>query len=144
MVLRQTYGRLLGILGRCYQPKMVHRTAQAQDSVDRETVSMVIYGYDSCPYCFKVNREIERLALRIQAKDIKRCETYRYELLTDGGKAQVPCLKFLNKDGKEKWLYESDAIVGFLKERFDPMTTKAPKGGVSQNETQRVTKKAAC
>ena len=120
MVLRQTFGKLLSVLGRYYQPNVVKRSVEVQNSVDRETATVVLYGYDSCPYCFRVNREVERLALNIISKDIKRCESFRYELLSQSGKAQVPCLRVPQKDGRDQWFFEPDAIINWFQQRFDP------------------------
>ncbi|MGO3768913.1 MAG: glutathione S-transferase N-terminal domain-containing protein, partial [Vreelandella alkaliphila] len=35
-----------------------------------------------------------------------------------GGKVKVPCLKINHEDGREEWLYESDAINRWLHQHF--------------------------
>ena len=75
------------------------------------TTSLVLFKYDSCPYCQKVMREITRLGLekRVILRDTMRDPTAHQELLAKGGKTQVPCLLI---DGLA--LYESDAIIRHL------------------------------
>ena len=44
-------------------------------------------------------------------------EARRQELLEQGGKVQVPCLR-IEDQGEVRWLYESKAIGAYLNERF--------------------------
>ncbi|RLW70923.1 MAG: glutaredoxin, partial [gamma proteobacterium symbiont of Stewartia floridana] len=39
------------------------------------------------------------------------------ELQQFGGKLQTPCLKIEQQDG-DRWLYESDDIIRYLRQRF--------------------------
>jgi glutathione S-transferase len=43
----------------------------------------------------------------------KNDEQYRQELLEQGGKVKVPCLR-IEQDGQVKWLYESNDIIAYL------------------------------
>ena len=45
----------------------------------------------------------------------KNNEIFKSELVNDGGKHKVPCLKIEKTNAKTEWLYESDEIILFLK-----------------------------
>ena len=45
-------------------------------------------------------------------------EQVRQELLDQGGKVKVPCLRIEESEGKVSWLYDSNAIVEYLQGRF--------------------------
>ena len=67
--------------------------------------------FETCPYCRKVINEIEMSGRTdIEFHNIHENELDRLELISIGGKQQVPCL-FI--DGKP--MYESDDIVEWLK-----------------------------
>jgi glutaredoxin 3 len=73
----------------------------------------MFYTKDSCPYCQRVYRALERLDVRVRLRDILADDDAVERLVEVGGKRQVPCL-FVN--GKP--MYESADIVQFLEERF--------------------------
>jgi glutaredoxin 3 len=78
------------------------------------TSELTLYVKKSCPYCTKVDRYIDAHNLRIKTIDITNNMDARETLIKTGGKAQVPCL-FVN--GKP--MYESRAIITFLKKQFE-------------------------
>ena len=41
------------------------------------------------------------------------------ELVNNGGKHKVPCLKIEKINAKTIWLYESDAIIAFLSKEIE-------------------------
>ena len=43
-------------------------------------------------------------------------QTYN-ELIREGGRPTVPCLKIAREDGSTKWMYESKNIIKYLEER---------------------------
>jgi glutathione S-transferase len=73
---------------------------------------VVLYEFESCPFCRKVREALTALDLEA---DIRPCpkggERFRPEVVARGGKAQFPYLVDPNT-GKE--MYESDAIVKYL------------------------------
>ena len=78
-----------------------------------------LYQFKNCPFCVKVRWEMRRLGLiDIPLKDAKNNSVSKAELLTGGGKVQVPCLRIENKQGKVKWLYESADIIDYLRQQF--------------------------
>ena len=61
----------------------------------------------------KVRRAIKREGLNIETRDAKNNEQYRQELLEQGGKIKVPCLR-IEQNGQTQWLYESNDIIAYL------------------------------
>ena len=75
-------------------------------------MELKLYMFETCPYCRKVIRGIEESGRTdIEYHNIHKNELDRLELISVGGKQQVPCL-FI--DGKP--MYESDNIVEWLRE----------------------------
>ncbi len=74
-----------------------------------------LFMKESCPYCQKVMRFIDKYNLKdkIEIKDIVKDEANKNRLVEEGGKNQVPCL-FI--DGKP--MYESSDIIDYLKENL--------------------------
>lgn len=71
-----------------------------------------LYKFDTCPYCQRVMRAIEKSGRTdIVFHDTRKNEEDRQYLIDHGGKEQVPCL-FI--DGKP--LYESLDIIAWLEE----------------------------
>lgn len=99
-------------------PKGVQRKFSDQAEVNTATRKLTLYQYKACPFCVKVRFAMARLSLNIIKRDAKRSEMAKEELLTGGGQLKVPCLKIVEDDGQETWLYESSAIIAYLEERF--------------------------
>jgi glutathione S-transferase len=60
---------------------------------------------------------MHKLNLPIELKDAKNNSNDRQQLLEQGGKIQVPCLRIV-KQGQDTWLYESKAINQYLTDNF--------------------------
>ncbi len=76
-------------------------------------MSMILYHFDSCPYCVKVRNTVSELGVALEMRDTRENDAYREELLELTGRTQVPCMVI---DGKP--MHESDDIVNYLKENF--------------------------
>ncbi|XKE44436.1 glutaredoxin [Halomonas organivorans] len=96
----------------------VHRNAEEQAEVDKECEGLALYLAWRCPYGLKVKREITRLGLAIEERDVRLDPDHRRTLEEEGGKFQTPCLRIREADGGERWLYESEAIIDYLRTRF--------------------------
>ena len=57
-------------------------------------------------------------ALDIQHIDAQPAGPARQALVQGGGQAKEPCLKITDRAGKSRWLYDSDKIIAYLRERF--------------------------
>ena len=74
-----------------------------------------LYYFSSCPYCIFVRLALWWFGLRVALKDVMFDSSNNRDLITGGGKSQVPCLRIENEDGSVRWLYESIDIVRYLK-----------------------------
>ena len=99
-------------------PRGIIRPEEEQTKIDQEASNLVLYQFQTCPFCIKVKRNNKRLSLNIETRDAQHNPTYREELLHGGGKIKVPCLKIIDKKGKDHWMYESEDIMQYLQDRF--------------------------
>lgn len=61
---------------------------------------------------------MRRLSLPIEQCDAQFNAIHRNALLEAGGAIKTPCLKITNAQGQSQWLYDSNAIVAYLRGRF--------------------------
>jgi len=115
-VVRWILGRIILLLNFIFAPKKRQRSLDVQQQVDKKAQSLSLYQYNACPFCVKVRREMRRQNLNINLVDAKQ-DNNKQELISEGGKLQVPCLKISN-NGKVEWLYESKAIMNYLNSEF--------------------------
>jgi glutathione S-transferase len=78
----------------------------------RPALPLVLYDFESCPFCRKVREALTVLDLDA---DVRPCpkggRRFRPEVVARGGKAQFP---YLVDPNTSKEMYESDAIVRYL------------------------------
>lgn len=117
--LRAVIGPFLLLGDRLTRPKGVVRSPAAQQAVDARTRQLALYHFPTCPFCLKTRRTMRRLSLDIELRDARSDQTHRTALVAGGGKPQVPCLLINDADGRQTWLYESDAINAYLNREFD-------------------------
>lgn len=99
-------------------PKGMERAAEAQQKVDKECKNLTLYQFRTCPFCIKVRKELKRLSLNIEKRDALKDPAARAELEQQGGQIKVPCLRITDEQGGQSWMYESDDIIAYLRERF--------------------------
>lgn len=75
---------------------------------------LILYFKPTCSFCKKVLDFIKENSYNIPLKNVSEDAKAADELLHLGGKKQVPCL-FID----DKALFESDAIIEYLKTRKD-------------------------
>jgi len=80
-----------------------------------------LYYSATCGYCHRVRRYLEQAGWQIPLKDTLRDPAARAELVSGGGKSQVPCLR-IRRDGEDVWLYESLDIIDYLKARREQVS----------------------
>lgn len=114
--LREGLGRVIVFGNFVTQPRPKQRTSDAQAKVTEETRNLSLYQFYACPFCVKTRRTIHQLNLPIELRDAKS-GVFREELEREGGKVKVPCLR-IQEAGSERWLYESNAIIAYLTQRF--------------------------
>lgn len=115
--IRFILGNLIMLIDWLTRPKPMKRDASDQQRIDAETATMSIYQYQMCPFCVKTRRQAHRLGLNIELRDAKT-DPWKSELLSEGGKQQVPCLRMEKEDGSVEWMYESTDINAFLTSRY--------------------------
>lgn len=96
----------------------IERSPEKQAEVDAQTANLILYHFETCPYCARVRGRIEALNLNIEKRDIRVEPEYRQELIDGGGKSQVPALRMVAEDDTVTWMYESSDIIAWLNSRF--------------------------
>ncbi len=77
---------------------------------------LALYHFQACPFCAVTRGALNFLDIAVERRDILNEPKYREELIQQGGKSQVPCLRIENHDGTVEWLYESRDIVRFVRD----------------------------
>jgi len=116
--VRWILGQIIIFIDWATRPKPVQRTAEDQAEVDKQTADMALYHFQMCPFCVKTRRQIHRLGLNIENRDARNDPKWNQELIEEGGRYQVPCLKIATDDGSVQWMYESTDINDYLSKRF--------------------------
>lgn len=116
--LRLVLGPVMLLRERLTRPVGLVRPPALQAQVDQQCRSLALYQYKTCPFSIKVRQEMRRLSLPIEHRDAQHDVTNREALVRDGGKAKVPCLRITDQVGSSQWMFESDAIIAYLRGRF--------------------------
>ena len=72
---------------------------------------LTLYKFDACPYCQRVMHFLHDTGIPVTYKDIQKTPALRQELISLGGKGQVPCLRI-----GDQMLYESADILAYLRD----------------------------
>ena len=116
MLLKESVGRPVGVV----------RAAPEQAAVDMACQNLALYQFQTCPFCIKVRQEMRRLSLNVEKRDAQYPGLARDTLSAQGGSTKVPCLRIAEASGSARWLYESDAIISYLREQFASAAPAAP------------------
>lgn len=118
VIVRKLLGALVLLLDWLTTPRGIKRSAEVQAQIDQQTRHLQLYQFKACPFCVKVRRAMKRQSLNIETRDAKNNPQYREELLQQGGKIKVPCLRIENENGDIDWMYESNDIIRYLEQQF--------------------------
>ena len=118
-LIRWILGRIILFINLITLPKPILRKKIEQDKIDKETKYLILYQFEACPFCVKVRRYIRKNNLQIILRDAKNNKLFKSELINEGGKHKVPCLKIKQLNSETKWLYESTEIIKFLNKKFN-------------------------
>lgn len=99
-------------------PKGIVRPADKQQQVDLQCQGLALYQFKTCPFCIKVRRTMRGLSLNIELRDAQYDPQHREALLQGGGQIKTPCLRITDEQGNSQWMYESDDIIHYLRQRF--------------------------
>ena len=117
-LVRIILGPVMLLKEKLTRPQGVTRTQVAQTRTDQDCKSLALYHYKTCPFCMKVRHETARLSLNIQRIDAQPPGANRDTLTREGGLTKVPCLRIVDAAGKSQWVYDSEKIIAYLRERF--------------------------
>ena len=112
-LIRWMLGRIIISLDIIFSPKPMIRDNVLQTKINKITTDYKLYQYNACPFCVKVRRFCKRESLSIDLVDAKQ-ESFKQELIHNGGKQKVPCLKVELKNKSVRWIYESNDIIEFI------------------------------
>lgn len=116
--LRLVLGPFMLLWERLSRPAGLMRSPSLQAQVDQQCRDLVLYQFDTCPFCIKVRQEMRRLSLNIERRDAQHDAQNRAALVLGLGQPKVPCLKITDATGTVRWLAESGAIMAYLRGRF--------------------------
>lgn len=115
-LVRWPIGRLILLVNFVFSPTSPKRSSEEQAKFDDKTKNLSLYQLPSCPFCVKVRRTMKREGLNIELRNINQKNDYREELISEGGKRTVPCLRIEKTDGQVQWLYESSDVIAHLQQ----------------------------
>ncbi len=116
-IIRVVAGRLILVIDFLTRPRKMVRDRKSQVVVEQQAQNLQLYQFKACPFCVKTRRTIHKLNIPVATRDAKNDAFYRQELLEQGGKLKVPCLR-IEEDNQIKWMYESKNIISYLNSRF--------------------------
>jgi glutaredoxin len=115
-IVRWIIGRIILLLNLIFSPSSPKRSSELQAEINSSTQHLSLYQLPACPFCVKVRRAMKRDGLNIELRNINQNEAYREELIREGGKRTVPCLKITDENEKVTWLYESSDVINHLQQ----------------------------
>ena len=115
-LIRWPIGRLILLINFIFSPRSPKRTQSEQEKVNVKTQNLSLYQLPSCPFCVKVRRTMKREGLNIELRNINQKNDFREELIREGGKRTVPCLRIEQANGEVQWMYESSDVVAHLQQ----------------------------
>ena len=120
-LIRFIVGRIILLLDFLTRPSPVIRSREDQEIVDAAVTGLSLYQFKACPFCVKVRRHMRRRSIKIDLKDAKTDLLIKEELIREGGKHKVPCLRIAEGNKEVQWLYSSDEICRFLDAKLDQL-----------------------
>jgi glutaredoxin len=115
-IIRWVLGRIILFFNFIFSPSSPKRETSEQAKLDEKTQSLSLYQLPACPFCVKVRRTIKREGLNIELRNINQDDNYLDELVKEGGKRTVPCLRIVKDDNQVQWLYESKDVASYLQQ----------------------------
>ena len=84
-----------------------------------EIKNLKLYMRNGCGFCVMVIREIKRLGISVEPKNIWEDEQANQDVLANTGAKVVPVLYYEDNEGNAHWMPESIDIIYFLRKHFD-------------------------
>jgi len=114
--IRKILGAIIVFIDAITRPKAMLRSEEDQKNADAKAQHLSLYQFHACPFCVKVRRALHRLNVNVELRDAKT-DNVAEELLKEGGKRKVPCLRIEENDNVQ-WMYESKEIIAYLQNSF--------------------------
>ena len=115
-IIRWVLGRIILLFNFVFSPRSPQLSAEQKQALVVKTAHLSLYQLPACPFCVKVRRAMKRQGLMFELKNINQNEALKAELIAEGGKRTVPCLKIAEAGKPATWLYESKVIIEYLKQ----------------------------
>lgn len=115
-IIRWLLGRIILLVDFITSPKAPKLSTSALQQLHEQTAHLSLYQLPACPFCVKVRRAMKRQGLTLALKNINQDAALKEELIAEGGKRTVPCLKIAEQNKPVLWLYESKEIIAYLKQ----------------------------
>lgn len=122
--LRVGLGNVIVFIDWLTRPKKAVRSQDLQQKVQDGMSGLSLYQLYACPFCVKTRRALHALNVQINISDIGKNLEHREELAKGGGRVKVPCLRIESPEG-DKWLYESDDIIKYLRSHVSNLDSAA-------------------
>lgn len=116
--IRWVLGYIIIIIDWLTRPRSPQHSAEKRVELDSATSNMALYQFKRCPFCVKTRRNLRRLGLNMELRDARNDPKWNAELIEQGGKYMVPCLRVVDDKGEVNWIYESSDINNYLDQRF--------------------------
>lgn len=113
-IIRFLLGRIILLINLLTLPKKPKHDQTTAKKLNDLSANWSLYQLNACPFCVKVRRQTRRLGVDVELRDIKKHSHFSDELVTQGGKRKVPCLRIKEASGDVRWLYESSDINQYL------------------------------
>jgi len=120
-LIRFIVGQIILLLDFLTRPSPVVRSSEDQESVDAAVKGLSLHQFKAYPFCVKVRRHMRRRSIKIELKDAKTDLAIKEELIREGGKHKVPCLRIARGNKEVQWLYSSDEICRYLDDKLDQL-----------------------
>ena len=117
-ILRWPLGQIIILFDWLTRPARPDLSPEQQQALDAQSTDLKLYQFKQCPFCVKTRRAIRRLGLNIETRDARYDDHWKAELIDQGGRYQVPCLRIDKDDESTEWIYESNNIIRYLDQRF--------------------------
>lgn len=112
-IIRWLLGRIILTFNFIFSPSSPKLTDEQIKLLAEKTAHLSLYQLPSCPFCVKVRRAMKRQGIQLVLRNINQ-NNYREELINQGGKRTVPCLRIEHDSDTTEWLYESSDIIKYL------------------------------
>jgi len=117
---RRLVGVVVNFLDLLTRPQPIQRSEQERKLFAQEVKRLRVYDYRGCPTSLKLRQALYRLNVGIQYCDIRKCQIYQDDLLSQFGRLHAPCLRIEHNDSVQ-WLDDPAQIIQYLSQRFDPV-----------------------